>query len=50
VGIPQSQTAGEVNWMIDELGGDCQPSILRMLICPGASSTKNNIAGVTSDR
>jgi hypothetical protein len=50
VGIPQSQSAGEVKWLIDELVGDRQPSILRMLICPEACSAKNNIAGVTSDR
>src|ERR1700730_14047099 len=34
---------------MDFLASVCQPSALRMLICPEASSAQNNIAAVSAD-
>ena len=43
-------SGGEVNWLIDGLVASvCQPSTLRMLICPEASSAQNNMAAVSAD-
>jgi hypothetical protein len=45
-----SESGGEVNWLIGGSGGECcQPSILRMLIWPEASSAQNNMAAVSAD-
>jgi hypothetical protein len=33
-------SSGKVKWLIDELASVCQPWMLRMLVCPEASSTQ----------
>ena len=44
-----SQAARSIGWWMGFVVSVCQPSTLRMLICPEASSAQNNIAAVSAD-
>ena len=41
--------ARSIGWWMGFVVSACQPSTLRMLICPEASSAQNNIAAVSAD-
>src|SRR5258708_25971949 len=43
------QAGRSIGWSLGFVASVCQPSTLRMLICPDASNAQNNIAAVSAD-